>query len=1269
MEQRLTKEVSRVRNQVMSFSNEGAAVNLNVPDTQEVKEVFNELVHTVVTAQKQITSLQKTMAVMAEDHLKSQETLIAWTQECVAGLSAQNAALSSKLEETQKQMQDMSYNIQGFVDTSVDSKIELPTFNSTPPGLFMTPTPKVIVDPKEVEDGDDSTLFPTATGVEIAPTFREVSANARQGGSVTLKVKEIKPVAAPKKSDEQKQQAKAMYEGVKKYSCPITAKGRWQWAIRKVLTSNRRNNLKVSMTRGKLLEHDTLAVRMKRAEAELFYQPIAMKEHVKGEADKINMRMDGEVKTINEQLTTQKAEYTTLATTLQTNIDSSNAHITDVDKRLVELQAKVDSGNQAMDEIEGKINKVIARASESEIALFNALKGRIQEASEKTQALKTSSGSVVDLMAKLNTNLEIMSEPVTYDTDAERFDSESKKLFAMLEFETALRISRGEIGLLDNNSFALGEILRQIRRDILANSVLAGGDYEDITPKSTVNELLAFVDSAHSTLDNIYETCSTANSLWNSHDSILGSKWNVLAGMAEAVKNVSGIADVIKSLTEGLAEKTDSEQVKEISSNIVTTALKPVNEKIDVNDKKGSDAIEETKTSVATVSADLKTKEDALKALFDSQVTEIKKSISQVAQQAAAAAGAAGAAAAAAGENSSSSPTTVIEGTINNVNTTTVMNLNLSDIEQDLEPMIKNLIEAYVTNNPSMSLSRGGARSGAGMGSLFELQAPSEVPPTSIEDGSHEFFDHELEMVFGTGSPRSLLAAENMNPDDITDEILDEGAQLQVGSLVKVILASHEYEGATGIVVGLIESAHEDETEAQGGTEEAKMDSADAEAESAAADPASNSRAPSRESLNSTKRKALKYRVAITPKTPASENINRVQSFVESSDDAFVDGFQSISLGSVGVNGEFASKPSSGKGSTRAMQEVTEQIHRLSRKIEDVISGRISTAGNNSNSNGLGGSTFGRGSPTNSISAPSVNDPMILELVTESMKTVALEIGDLRENSQRNLDDVKKQLKKAILTAINKAIIEQNEKDKPSMLTTRQMCVGCGRPALARALPFDKSLASNGFHPTLNASIVEGPDIVRGGFRMPVSKSQSLGKLAHPDSYNEESLFGEQSEITRDVRTPGTYSEILANIDHRDGITNVTDIGPGGMSISITSTTAPVRLSSTAKTIRHAQGKEEVAMLRPIYRKGMPGKSSERARASAGKSWAPERFGADLNLSPNAQAMKIPSIARAEMARQSMASRGMQAPGSLVGMEAELTQGLAQSSIESQFAP
>ena len=43
MEERLSSDVSKMRNQVMSFTNEGAEFQLNVPDTNEVKASFVQL--------------------------------------------------------------------------------------------------------------------------------------------------------------------------------------------------------------------------------------------------------------------------------------------------------------------------------------------------------------------------------------------------------------------------------------------------------------------------------------------------------------------------------------------------------------------------------------------------------------------------------------------------------------------------------------------------------------------------------------------------------------------------------------------------------------------------------------------------------------------------------------------------------------------------------------------------------------------------------------------------------------------------------------------------------------------------------------------------------------------------------------------------------------------------------------------------------------------------------------------------------------------------
>ena len=68
---------------------------------------------------------------------------------------------------------------------------------------------------------------------------------------------------------------------------------------------------------------------------------------------------------------------------LQTNIDTTNEKVTDIDQRLVKLQEQVDNGNKQLDEIELKLAKVIARVNTEESLLFDSIKARIQEASEK----------------------------------------------------------------------------------------------------------------------------------------------------------------------------------------------------------------------------------------------------------------------------------------------------------------------------------------------------------------------------------------------------------------------------------------------------------------------------------------------------------------------------------------------------------------------------------------------------------------------------------------------------------------------------------------------------------------------------------------------------------------------------------------------------------------------------------------------------------------------------------------------------------------------
>ena len=63
-------------------------------------------------------------------------------------------------------------------------------------------------------------------------------------------------------------------------------------------------------------------------------------------------------------------------------------------------------------------------------------------------------------------------------------------------------------------------------------------------------------------------------------------------------------------------------------------------------------------------------------------------------------------------------------------------------------------------------------------------------------------------------------------------------------------------------------------------------------------------------------------------------------------------------------------------------------------------------------------------------------------------------------------------------------------------------------------------------------------------------------------------------------------------------------------------------------TLQDQQGKEDAQMLRPIHRKGFPGKTSEKARSGVNKTWVPERFDSadSLGLSPKAVSIPRPKL-------------------------------------------
>ena len=171
------------------------------------------------------------------------------------------------------------------------------------------------------------------------------------------------------------------------------------------------------------------------------------------------------------------------------------------------------------------------------------------------------------------------------------------------------------------------------------------------------------------------------------------------------------------------------------------------------------------------------------------------------------------------------------------------------------------------------------------------------------------------------------------------------------------------------------------------------------------------------------------------------------------------------------------------------------------------------------------------------------------------------------------------------------------------------MCVGCGRPALVRKEDSSPAAVSLGFIPGLNSGSTAGPDVYRAGFKIPVhvqrkgTSSPNSGQPVvgfHDDMYDP---YEDDEGSARQAGTISTSSEILHNLDQR---------GAGGVAFTIA---PPAKMNSVAKSIRHAQGREEAAMLRPIHRKNFP---------AGKKKYAPERFDLPADLSVMSKSLPGP---------------------------------------------
>ena len=88
-------------------------------DSTSVKDTLQHFITTIVQQQEQINTINAAMIQMSIDNVAAQEKLSSWTYQLF--LDSQTA-IQAEINKSNRQIQNISYNIQGFADKNDTSQ-------------------------------------------------------------------------------------------------------------------------------------------------------------------------------------------------------------------------------------------------------------------------------------------------------------------------------------------------------------------------------------------------------------------------------------------------------------------------------------------------------------------------------------------------------------------------------------------------------------------------------------------------------------------------------------------------------------------------------------------------------------------------------------------------------------------------------------------------------------------------------------------------------------------------------------------------------------------------------------------------------------------------------------------------------------------------------------------------------------------------------------------------------------------------------------------
>jgi hypothetical protein len=210
-------------------------------------------------------------------------------------------------------------------------------------------------------------------------------------------------------------------------------------------------------------------------------------------------------------------------------------------------------------------------------------------------------------------------------------------------------------------------------------------------------------------------------------------------------------------------------------------------------------------------------------------------------------------------------------------------------------------------------------------------------------------------------------------------------------------------------------------------------------------------------------------------------------------------------------------------------------------------------------------------------------DAEVVTTIEDEVKACLQNIGDLRQLQGEEINDLKADLGRKIKASLKAMFRSKEDEGKGANASTQSICLTCGQDSPMKVHPTKHP--SPGFLPALNSHATVGPDVLRGGFKLPVhlpTKVSKYSEFLDPDVSRE--LSQEMS-----IKAAGGGAS-LHSPEGNVGEKGFESLNQSSLSNSNSSSRKqPLVRPSSTSTSSYI---EDQSSIRPLFRKGFPAKKS-----------------------------------------------------------------------------